>query len=73
MHEAGKSISATESVLSYERLSYEAKRCARIMAEEMDCVRGLTEDYGGTPSWEKRTGLHTWKQKVQEPTEEERE
>jgi len=43
MREAGKAISATESVLTYERLSYEAKRNARILAEEMDGVRGLTE------------------------------
>jgi len=43
MREAGKAISATESVLTYERLSYEAKRNARLLAEEMDGVKDLTE------------------------------
>ena len=43
MREAGKAISASESVLTYERLSYEAKRNARMLAEEMEGVRDLTE------------------------------
>jgi hypothetical protein len=60
----GKNIMANESVLSYEKLSYEAKRQARQLREEMEGVEGLTESTepptGSTPSWEDRTGLHTW-------------
>jgi hypothetical protein len=61
---SGKNVMASESVLSYEKLSYEAKRQARQLREEMEGVQGLTESTqpptGQTASWENRTGLHTW-------------